>query len=382
MCRGASARYRIENILRLDATEKKATKIKGENQQKVLVSPRIRVKLLAQICQRLGTSLEAGIDARRAWSGEANKGPRGHRRLVSEIRDAVLAGESMADAIARTGGYFPNLFQEMVDVGEQTGNVDQVLLRLAEHYEGEIKLRRTFLAGMAWPLLQLAATTIIIGIFILAMGWVGESTGQTVDFLGWGLVGGRGFSIYVTFVGIVSLGVGIAVYSASRGALWIRPVRYACARLPVLGPVIRTLALSRMAWTLSLTSNTGMEIRRAVELSQKSTRNLFFIRHIPFVDSILRQGEQIHVALRKTESYPAEFLNVIETGEESGRLSESTELLSRQYQERAQSALSILVLLVGFAFWIVVAILAIFLIFRIAISGYLKPIQDALDLLN
>ncbi|MBP62726.1 MAG: hypothetical protein CMJ62_14495 [Planctomycetaceae bacterium] len=196
------------------------------------------------------------------------------------------------------------------------------------------------------------------------------------------MVGGRGFSIYVTFVGIVSLGVGIAVYSASRGALWIRPVRYACARLPVLGPVIRTLALSRMAWTLSLTSNTGMEIRRAVELSQKSTRNLFFIRHIPFVDSILRQGEQIHVALRKTESYPAEFLNVIETGEESGRLSESTELLSRQYQERAQSALSILVLLVGFAFWIVVAILAIFLIFRIAISGYLKPIQDALDLLN
>ena len=348
----------------------------------MLVSPRIRIKLLAQLCQRLGTSLEAGIDARRAWSGEAEKGPRGHRRLVSEIRDGILAGESMADAIARTGGYFPNLLQEMVDVGEQTGNVDQVLLRLAEHYEGEIKLRRTLLAGMAWPLLQLAGTIIIIGIVILVMGWIGESTGQTVDFLGLGLVGERGFSIYVAFVGIVALGVVFSVHSASRGALWIRPVQYTCARLPVLGLVIRTLALSRMAWTLSLTTNTEMDIQRAVELSQKSTRNVFFTRQIPFVDSILRQGEQIHVALRKTEIYPAEFLNVIETGEESGRLSESTELLSRQYQERAQSALSILVLLAGFAFWIVVASLIIFLVFRIVISSYLKPIQDALEFLN
>ena len=264
-------------------------------------------------------------------------------------------------------------------MGEQTGYLDRVFLQLASHYEHRIKLRRTFLSAIALPSFYLATAIGVIGILILLLGWIENATSPAIDILGWGLVGTRGFTIYTFCVVLVALVFFLMVRAASRGDLWIAPMQWVALKIPILGKALQTLALSRMAWTLSLATNTELDIRRAVELGQKSTQNIYYTRHLVSVDHTLLDGNEIHVALRRTGAYPDEFTDVVETGETSGQLSESMTTLSHQYQERAQAALAVLTMLAGFAVWGMIAILIIMLIIRIFVTAYLGPINELLN---
>lgn len=338
-------------------------------------SPQIGLKPLAELCRRVGTSLEAGLVIRDIWEREAERGTSVQRRHVQIIRDAVRQGDSLTFGLATTGRYFPELFRELVQVGEQTGYLDRVFLQLASHYEHRIKLRRTFLSAIALPSFYLATAISVIGILILVLGWIENAT----DILGWGLVGTRGFTIYTFCVVLVAFVIFFMVRAASRGDLWIAPMQRVALKIPILGKALQTLALSRMAWTLSLTTNTELDIRRAVELGQKSTHNIYYTRHLVNVDRTLLEGNEVHVALRRTGAYPDEFTDVVETGETSGRLSESMTMLSHQYQERAQAALAVLTMLAGFAVWGMIAVLIIVLIIRIFVTAYLGPINELLN---
>ena len=343
------------------------------------ISPRIGMKPLAQLCRRVGMSLEAGLEIRDIWNRESERSTPLQRRKVSVVRDAVRRGDSLTFGLAETGRYFPELFRELVQVGEQTGYLDRVFLQLADHYDHQLKIRRMFLTTISLPILYLAAAVGVIGILILALGWIGNMTGRPIDILGWGLVGPRGFTIYISFVAAAGLLVFLVARAAARGDLWIAPLQWAALKLPVMGKALQTLALSRMAWTLSLTTNTELDVRRALELGQKSTHNIYYTCHLASVDQTLLDGNEIHVALRRTGAYPDEFTDVVETGEMSGRLSESMTTLSRQYLERAYAALAVLTMLAGFAVWGVIAALIIALIIRIFVTAYLGPINEMLN---
>ena len=346
---------------------------------KMFGTARMETKGLAQLCRRVGTSLEAGIPVRVVWAREAERGTRQHRQFVRRISDSVAVGASVADAIAATDAYFPRLFRAMIHVGEETGTLDRVLLELAEHYDHQVGLRRTFLAAIAWPLVQLIASIVIIGILILVLGWVNEVTGQSLDVLGVGLVGQWGFVVYACVVTALAAILYLVIYSATRGFLWVAPLQQLALSTPIVGSALQTLALSRLAWTLSLTTNTSMDIRAAVRLAQASTHNAYYTRHVPSVDESLLEGEQIHVALRRTGAYPDEFVDVVETGEESGRLTEAMTTLSRQFQERAFAALALLTMLAGFAIWGLIVVLIGAIVIRIFITSYLGPMQELLD---
>ena len=101
------------------------------------------------LCRRLSTVLGAGIDLRTTWQRESERAT-GHvaRDHFAAIREDVARGESLADALAARGAYFPAIFREMVDVGEQTGHLSEVFAQLADHYEGQDRMRRTFLAAI------------------------------------------------------------------------------------------------------------------------------------------------------------------------------------------------------------------------------------------
>ena len=92
-----------------------------------MFSPRIQLKPLIGLCRRASTALEAGIDVRTVFAREADRAT-GHlsQHLLQISRD-LTQGESLADALAHTEDYFPTLFRELIEVGEQTGGLDAVL---------------------------------------------------------------------------------------------------------------------------------------------------------------------------------------------------------------------------------------------------------------
>ena len=266
----------------------------------------------------------------------------------------------------------------MVEVGEQTGHLGEIFGRLADHYQDQLQLRRNFLSAITWPMIQLVAALAVIGLLIWLMGIIGiQNNGVPIDMLGLGLIGERGLAIYLAYVGGAGLLLAAAVRAASRGALWIGPVQRAVLYVPMLGPALQTTALARLAWSLHLTMNTGMEVRRSLRLSLRSTHNARYTGAIERVDAGIAAGQSIYEAFRDAGCFPLAFLDTLHTGEQSGRLVESMALLSRQYQDESRAAMATFATLAGFAVWMVVAAFIIMVIFRLA-SFYFGMINGAM----
>jgi len=341
---------------------------------------RISTRQLAELCHRLSTSLAAGVDIRKVWKNEADRAhgmlARKHFRAVS---DAINDGADMREALSHTEEYFPELFHEVAQVGHQTGHLDEAFGQLAENYDFQLKLRRSFLASIAWPMIELGMAIVIIGVFIWGLGIVEEMTGTRNDFLGFGLVGTSGLIKYICFLALVA-GAAFGVWWAfQRGLAWVKPIQRVVIRLPGLGKAVESLALGRLSWTLHLTMNSGMDIRRAVAIALRTSRNARYTDQMRSIDSWIQQGSSLYEAFNQSMVFPRSFMDVLHVGEETGMLVESMKTLADQYREKAEAAMKVLAVIGFFVTFGLVAAILIILILKIAMAAYIGPLYDALE---
>src|SRR5262245_50364318 len=134
------------------------------------LNPMISSRSLIQLCRRVGTAVKSGIDARRVWEMEERHATGPLKTALGGIRQQIAGGGTVAEGMQSADGYFPPMFVQMVAIGEQTGKLDEVLHRLAEHYEHLATMRRTFWIGIAWPLFELVFAVLVIGVLILVTG--------------------------------------------------------------------------------------------------------------------------------------------------------------------------------------------------------------------
>src|SRR5262245_33484977 len=127
-----------------------------------MFSPRMRLKSLAQFCHRLATATNAGIQDRKIWNDEANRGSIAERRAAGAIRDQLSVGRTLTDSLPATGEYYPPLFRQMVEVGEVSGKLGEIYKRMARHYDRVLASRRAFMARISWPLIQLGMALFVI----------------------------------------------------------------------------------------------------------------------------------------------------------------------------------------------------------------------------
>jgi type II secretory pathway component PulF len=345
----------------------------------MLFSARIGLRELAALCRRLSTGLEAGVDVRRVL--EREKG--GYvspslRRHLDHVVDTTNRGGAVSDALKDTGSYFPRLFLELVEVGEHTGKLAEVLRRLADHYDHQLRLRQMFMAAISWPLLQLAAAVGIVGLVIYIMGFLPPmEDGKPFDILGLGLYGGQGFMLYSIVVGFVVAGLAIVIQAVRRGLVWTRPLQRVLMRLPGIGQPVETLALAQFSWTMYITLEAGMDLLKALPLCLRSTGNAHYTDHTTEILQEIRGGSEVTHALADTKAFPRMFLDSVRVGEESGRLPETLALVSEQYQDQAKRAMATLTVIGGFLVWGLVAMLIIMVIFRV-FSIYLGQLNSAL----
>jgi type II secretory pathway component PulF len=331
-----------------------------------LFSPRIGLKPLARLCRQLSTSLAAGIDVRKVWQRETERAFGARKAKFQQISMSVAAGESMAAALAKTGDFFPDIFRELSEVGEQSGRLAEVYRQMAEHYDHQLELRRQFLKAISWPMIQLTAAIFIVGIFIYVMGIIATmNPGPPVDLLGLGLMGGRGVVIYLAYVGAAAAVLFLSIQAIRRGGPWSGPLQLVLWRVPVLGKALKTLALSRFSWSFYMTSEAGMDLRKAIPLSLRSTRSIELMRQSDGIVTAIQHGREVHEALREARVFPLEYLDAIEVGEHSGQLVETLALLTREQEDSARSAFGVLTTVAGFAVWCTVAALITAIIFRV-----------------
>lgn len=337
---------------------------------------------LIQLCQRVGTALRAGVDARKVWEMEASRGTPAYRLFAQRIKQKVADGEAVATAMRQCDGYFPPLMVQMVEVGEATGKLDEVLLRLAEHYEHQAQMQRQFLFGIAWPAFQLGFAILIIGLLIAALGVIANMRGgEPIDVLGLGLTGVSGMLMFWTICALVLGAIGAAIYALLRGWFGPRPLLLAM-RLPVIGKALESLALARLTWSFAMGLDSGMPARRTVELALAASQNSYYSSHTGEISQAVAAGNEFHEAFKQSGAFPEEFIFSLEAAELAGATTESLLRLTREYEDRARSAIRMLTAASTVGFMVLVGAILVIMIFRLAMVLYIGPIYDALEMVK
>ena len=340
----------------------------------------IGLRQLGSMCRQIGIALRAGIDVRKVWEHETRRGSSSQRRAAQRVLDQINLGESLAGSMRTVSPFFPALTCDLVEVGETAGRLEEVFLKLADHYDHMLKLRRQFIGEVTWPLIQLGMSIFVIGGMILLLSILQPNTNQPFKVLIF-TCDSRGLFLYILTVGAALGSVVTLVVSVVRGWLGAIPMAL-ITRLPVVGGCIRTMALSRFSWSLSMALNAGVDARKSMQLALRSTHNRHFTSQWKLIDQTIVEGQSFHEALRKTDIFPQEFLDTFETAEISGSQSESLDQLAVFYQERAETAAKMLTQVASYLIWILTAGIIIMLILQLFNEFIMAPYNEAFDFLE
>lgn len=338
----------------------------------MLLNPQFSPKALAPFCQTMARMLEAGVEIRKSLKTSAGHNPDSRLTgVVEEVARKVTRGNDLTSSFREHSERFPPLFLDLLNVGEQTGSLPEVFKSLADYYAARVTRAREFRSAIAWPVIQLFAAILIIGLLIFLLGLVGD-----IDVLGFGLMGAQGAAIWYSMCFGSIGGLWIAYKFLNRtmaGQMMIDP---ALLRIPVVGRCLRMFAMARFAWCFALTQQAGMSIKPSLESSMNATANGAFIVSTPYIWKELREGESLADSLAVAKLFPEEFIHVVDTAEQTGTVPETLHRMSEQFDEEAHRAMKTLTVFLARAVWALVAMVIIFFIFRIAMF-YVNMLNSA-----
>lgn len=340
-------------------------------------SKKIKVKPLAVFCRQFATLINSGITAIKAidflYQQATDKNLKG---CIGRVYEAVQKGESMSDAFRKQGQAFPELFINMVMTGESAGNLDQVLLRMADHYEKENKLKNKVKSAMIYPIV-LACLTVVVVIVMLVFvlptftGIITSGGGElpmvTKIVVGlseilqkfWWLVGGVIITLVIAWRGFKR---------SDQGRLWWDTTKL---KLPVVGKSLRMIVAARFARTLSTLISSGLQMLTSIEITARVVDNQLIHDKLITVTEDIRKGAQLSVAVRKTDQFPPMIYNMISVGEESGLLDDILTKTAAFFDEESDAAIA---RLVGLLEPLMIIIMAVVIGF-IVIAMYLPMFQ-------
>ncbi len=341
----------------------------------------MKLATASKFTYRLGTGLKAGANLIQLLQSESNLGPNKHRAAILRLIDGTKNGSSLSDLMQKDR-YFPRLMTGLTRVGEESGNVEKALLALSRHYDHQIATRRSFISSIAWPMLQLIAGIGIISLMIYLLGILTTGGGgQMTDILGFGLRGGSGVLWFWFYIAIVFGVIAAAITAFIKNVAGVQNLVPILYRIPVCGPAIQTITITRLCWTLSLALGSGLDPIRSIALALDSTDSDYYREGSKRSENAIRDGASLAGALRATEVLPSDFIQRVDIAEQAGVDSESLAHLSKEYDERAKQAIKVMTGIATAVIRITVMGLLIFMIFRIASSifGFYNLPNEPID---
>jgi MSHA biogenesis protein MshG len=309
---------------------------------------------------------------------------RGLRGLAESTRQPVLrdalqqalvgleAGNDLAQSLATRTGVFPEIYISMVRVGEQTGTLDTVLLRLAEFLQNQQDMQERVTGALRYPL-------IVIGAIVAAMGVLSvfvipkfaplfRQLGSAIPLPTKILLGASSFvqSHWLVVLGCMAAGwIGFR-FATRQGAGRYR-WHQARLALPVFGKLLLESILARVVRTLSLTLGAGLPMIQGLELVTRAADNDFVSAKLTGMRTQLESGDPLSRAAAAAAIFPPLLLQMMEVGEETGELTRLLEEVADYYQREVDhtvknlSALIEPILMVAVGAMVLVLALGIFL---------------------
>lgn len=277
------------------------------------------------------------------------------QQILFQVRQDVEEGSTLAAAMARHPRVFDQLYSNMVEAGETGGILDLILQRLSTFIEKIVKLKRDVMSAMIYPaavvVLAVVAVAVIMVVVIpqfqaIFLGLLGPGEQLPLptrivvnisNFLaGWG-----GLAILGVVVAIV---LAIRFYYKTPGGRW--NIDWLLLRIPILGDILRKVAVARFSRTLSTLLSSGVPILQSLDITARTSGNVVIEHAIGKVRSGVERGESFVDPLKATEVFPHMVAQMVGIGEQTGALDAMLAKIADFYEQEVDAAIANLLTLI------------------------------------
>ena len=343
--KAVTQQLRSQGIYPTELHETRAAKARG-SLFRLLAARRLPAGELAAATRQMATLLGAGLPLDEALNTVCEQADQPLlSKTFARVREDVVQGGTLHQALAAHQQIFPDLFVNMIQVGEDSGTLDQTMHRLADFLENQARMRSRIQAALAYPLLMtLVGTRVLAFLFVFvvpkitsmldeleqALPWPTLLLITLTDFLArwWWLLG----------LMLVALLVALKRYhSTERGRLRTDVL---LLKIPLTGRLQLLIATARFARTLGTLLESGVPLLKALGIARNLLTNRTLNGAIETAAQTVQEGGSLAKSLKQTAVFPPMLAQVTAAGEKSGQLEEMLFRVADTYEHQTELSIS------------------------------------------
>lgn len=323
--------------------------------------------------RQIYTLLKAGVPIMRALAGLQESSSNGAmKRLLQEVRESLDSGRELSASLARHPTVFPPFYLSMVRVGEMTGRLEEIFLRLFYHLDFEQFMRNQVKSALRYPSFVVAAMAIaivVVNIWVIpAFAQVFKGFNAKLPFMTQLLINFSDFMVAdwpYLLAGLIGIVFAFRAWVATPVGryLWDRTK----LRVPIAGKIVEKATLARFSRSFALAVRSGVPVVQAMSVVAQTVDNVFIADKIEKMREGVERGESVLRTAISARVFTPIVLQMVAVGEESGALDDMMEEVADMYQREVEYELKNLsqqiepILIVALGILVLILALGIFL---------------------
>jgi MSHA biogenesis protein MshG len=323
--------------------------------------------------RQLYTLLKAGVPIMRGLAGlQESAINKTFGRIIKDLRESLDAGRELSAAMRRHPNVFSSFYISMVRIGETTGRLEEIFLRLFDHLEFEREMRERVKTALRYPIFVIITMLIAIAVIniwvIPAFAKVYAGFKAELPLMTRILIGSSNFTVqYWPYIALVLAGVigGFMMYiGTEKGRYnWDKNKM----RLPIMGKIIQKATLARFARSFALASRSGVPIVQGLTVVSQTVDNAYMASRIEQMRDGVERGESILRTAATSGVFTPVVLQMVAVGEETGAIDDLMDEIAQMYEREVDYELKTLssqiepILIVGLGVLVLILALGVFL---------------------
>ena len=355
-------------LILIDCKEmsEKTGKISAIFARKVKIRDMVQMFIQLEQLQKAGVPLMDGLSDVRDTTESTQL-----RDIMSDVYREVAEGNSFSSALSKHPRIFEPIFVSLINAGEETGNLVESFTQVIKHLKWTDAMRSKVKKATRYPKILLL---VVIGVVWMMMGYVVPQVtgflldiGQELPPVTLALIATSDF--FASYFLYIALGLVAFYIFLVFGRVLSEEFRYRtdyiALHTPVMGTVIRKIALSQFCTTFGVLFTSGLEILKCLDAAKLTAGNAVIVEALGLVRQQVQEGFPLSMALNTSGEFPSLVIRMVKIGEESGNLSSVLEQVSEFYDKDVNDAVDAMIMMIepaltvvlgGIILWIAAAV--------------------------
>ena len=338
--RGSSSRKAVQNLAKQKSLEKRAK------------TYRLKLATLAIFTQQLASMLEAGLPLVSSLEAlQEQTEDQVFRIIIRDVRADIASGNSFSSAVKKFPNAFNTLFTSMVEAGEASGGLAEILGKVAQYFEASVKLGKKVKSAMTYPVAVIALAIILVNVLLMFV--IPVFADMFADFKA-KLPAPTQFLIdFSAFMKSNIIYIAVAAFLAYKG--WMRFIRTPKGRrtkdemllkMPIFGNLLRKITLSRFCRTYATLLRSGVPILRTLEIVASSSGKVQIEQACEEISKHISAGGQVSEVLGQNHFFPPMMRHMCKAGEATGNVDGMLLKIADFYDTESESIIASLTSLI------------------------------------